>query len=189
MNNLKVVEVEDIGQVILEHSTRARRLTLSVNYEGRIRAAVPLHVSFDSAMDFVRLKKKWVKKILNKIQQIKSRQRELTAFSSNLDRIQAKEVLTARLTELAKKHSFTFDRVYIRNQKSRWGSCSHKGDISLNMKIMVLAEELRDYVLLHELVHTKVYNHSARFWAELNKYVPDAKLKAAQLRQYDLRLL
>ena len=148
-----------------------------------------MRVSFESALDFARQKKGWIRKTLDRIEQMHTRQRPLLPLTSHLDKTQAKEVLVARLTELAKKHGFHFNRVYVRNQKTRWGSCSHKGDISLNMKIMVLSEDMRDYVLLHELVHTKVYNHSPRFWAELNKYVPNAKAKDAHLRWYDLRLL
>ena len=189
MSSSEVVEVEDIGPVMLEHSARARRLTITVNLEGRVRAAVPRHISFDSALDFVRLKKSWIKKTMGRIQRMRSRQRPLVTLNSHLDKAHAKEVLVPRLAELAKKYGFHFNRVHIRNQKTRWGSYSHKGDISLNMKIMLLTEDMRDYVLLHELVHTKVYNHSARFWAELNKYVPDAKAKDTQLRRYDLRLI
>jgi predicted metal-dependent hydrolase len=189
MNNLHIVEVEEIGPVLLEHSPRARRLTITVNLDGRIRAAVPLHTSFDSALNFVRQKKNWVKKTLDKIQLMKSRQRQMVTLTSPLDKARAKEVLVARLTELANKFGFQFNRVHIRNQKTRWGSCSRNNDISLNMKIMALSEEMRDYVLMHELVHTKIYNHSSKFWAELNEYVPEAKAKGKQLRQYDLRLI
>jgi predicted metal-dependent hydrolase len=187
MGSSQIIDIEDIGPVVVEHSTRARRLTVTVNLEGRIRAAVPRGISFESALDFVRQKKNWIKKTLDRIQQMKDRQRQLITLTSPIDKEQAKEVLVKRLTELAKQHSLHFNRVHIRNQRSRWGSCSRNNDISLNMKIMVLSEDMRDYVLLHELVHTKVYNHSPKFWAELNKYVPDAKAKDKRLRWYDLR--
>ncbi|HTY82088.1 MAG TPA: M48 family metallopeptidase [Dehalococcoidales bacterium] len=189
MSSVQIVEVEGIGPVMLEHSARARRLTITVNLQGRIRAAVPLRVSFESALVFVRQKKNWIKKTMARIELMHTRQRPLVTLTNHLDKEQAKVVLVTRLTELAKMHGFHFNRVYVRNQKTRWGSYSHKGDVSLNMKIMVLSEEMRDYVLLHELVHSKIYNHSPRFWAELKKYVPDAKAKDARLRWYDLRLL
>jgi hypothetical protein len=79
--------------------------------------------------------------------------------------------------------------VSIRNQTTRWGSCSAKGNISLNLKLVALPPELFDYVILHELVHTREHNHSARFWRELDKYVENGKAKAKALREYGVGIL
>jgi predicted metal-dependent hydrolase len=75
------------------------------------------------------------------------------------------------LEELAKIHSIKYTRASIRNQKTKWGSCSAKNNISLNINLVRLPDELRDYVILHELVHTRFKNHSKMFWAELDRFV------------------
>ena len=116
-------------------------------------------------------------------------QRQALNSSVIIDKVKAKKKLTNRLKQLAVQHGFTYNKVYIRNQKTRWGSCSHKNNISLNMKLVLLPEELVDYVILHELVHTRTHDHSKRFWAELDKYVGDGKAMAKRLRKYGLGLL
>lgn len=189
MTDSQIIDIEGIGPVFLEHSSRARRITITIRPDKRVRVAVPTRVSFLTALEFVNKKENWIRKTLARIRQIKSRQKVLANLFSSIDEETARRVLLSRLQTLARKHGFNYNKVYIRNQRTRWGSCSHNNNISLNMKILVLSDELRDYVLLHELVHTRVYNHGKRFWNDLNKYVPDAKAMDSRLRQYDLRLL
>lgn len=100
-------------------------------------------------------------------------------------RYEAKKLLPPRLTELAQKHEFRFNKVTIRNNKRNWGSCSSKNNISLNLQMMKLPDELIDYILLHELVHTEIKNHGPKFWGKLN-VITDGRAKqlAKQVRQY-----
>ena len=93
-------------------------------------------------------------------------------------------MLTSRLKELATRHNFSWRRITIRNQQTRWGSCTTKGDISLNRKLAALPEELRDYVILHELLHTIIHDHSSHFWSELEKLVDDSRRLRTELKQY-----
>lgn len=101
-------------------------------------------------------------------------------------RIEAKQYVPERLSYLAKKFGYTYNRVSIKNTKTRWGSCSSKKNINISLHIMRLPAALKDYLLLHELVHTKVPNHSATFWNELNKCIPGAKTIDRQLNEYHL---
>ena len=84
-------------------------------------------------------------------------------------RFEAQKYLPPRLTELAHKHGFTFSRLTIRNNKRNWGSCSARNNISLNLQMMKLPDELIDYILLHELVHTRIKNHGPLFWVRLDE--------------------
>jgi len=84
----------------------------------------------------------------------------------------AKIELPPRVTELAAQHMLTTGRITIRNQSSRWGSCSNRGSISLNWRLLQTPESVRDYIILHELMHLKEMNHSARFWALVEKVCP-----------------
>ena len=103
--------------------------------------------------------------------------------------MKARKRLLARLYLLGEQYGFTYNKVPIRNQKTRWASCSHKNNISSNVKLILLPKELIDYVMLHELVHTRIHNHSKIFWAELDRYVGNSKIIAKQLRINTLRLL
>ncbi len=84
-------------------------------------------------------------------------------------RFEAHKILPSRLTELAQKHGFQFNKLTIRNNKRNWGSCSARNNISLNLQMMKLPDELIDYILLHELVHTRIKNHGPQFWAKLDE--------------------
>lgn len=94
----------------------------------------------------------------------------LKRFIEQALRHEAKRVLPKRLSTLAKQCGFTYSTIKINNSKSRWGSCSTKGNINLSLSLMLLPDHLIDYVLLHELCHTKEMNHSERFW-QLMDYV------------------
>ncbi len=83
---------------------------------------------------------------------------------TELLRKEAKRILPKRLEELATQHRFHYTRVSINSARTRWGSCSSKGHINLSLYLMILPQQLSDYVLLHELCHTKEMNHGPRFW-------------------------
>jgi len=187
MADSRTIHVDVIGPILFERSKRARRIIISVKPSTGVRVAVPNRVSFKSALEFVNLKKHWIQKHLVRIKQMES-QRQAMNSSVIIDTVMAKKKLTSRLHYLAEIHGFTYNKVSIRNQKTRWGSCSSKNNISLNMKLVLLPDGLVDYVLLHELVHTRVHDHSKRFWAELDKYVGDGKAMAKRLRKYSLEV-
>jgi predicted metal-dependent hydrolase len=187
MKDSRTINVDGIGPVLFEQSVRSRRIIISVRPRKGVRVAVPNSASLDTAMEFVSTKKPWIQKNLAKLADIGRRNNALADSLAAIDHPQARELLTARLKQLAEKHGFTYNRVSLRNQQTRWGSCSRKNNISLNYKLVVLPEELVDYVLLHELAHTRFHDHSKQFWAELDKYVGNGKLLAKKLRNYDTR--
>lgn len=113
----------------------------------------------------------WAKKNLDWVKKVEEEHRTTTSERPRILRAKAKEILKKRLAELAEEHGFEYNKVFIKNQKTRWGSCSENNNINLNVNILSLSEELQDYVLLHELLHTRIKNHSKKYWAELDKYV------------------
>ena len=102
-------------------------------------------------------------------------------------RARAKASLPGRLAELASAHGFTYNKVFIKNNVSNWGSCSVKGNINLNLRLVNLPEELRDYVMLHELCHLKEMNHGPRFHALLESVCPGHRVLEKELRLYRIR--
>ena len=133
-----------------------------------------------NAQKFVESKMNWIQKRVSKIRI----ENEMGKNLPKIDREDARNVLTQRLAELAEKHNFDYGKVSIRSQKTRWGSCSSQNNISLNQNLLHLPDYLIDYVLLHELTHTRVKNHSSKFWNELEKVCPDAKELRKRLKTY-----
>jgi predicted metal-dependent hydrolase len=95
----------------------------------------------------------------------------------------AQRELAPRAVELARQHGSPMRQVIVRNQKSRWGSCSVRGTISLNWRLIQVPDSVRDYIILHELTHLRHLNHSARFWAEVKKICPDYLAAEAWLKK------
>jgi predicted metal-dependent hydrolase len=109
------------------------------------------------------------------------------AIERHLRTLAAQE-LPARAFELAAPHHLPVRRVTVRNQRSRWGSCSRRGTISLNWRLVQAPPFVRDYLVLHELAHLKEMNHSRRFWSEVARLCPDFREAEQWLKQHS-RLL
>ena len=179
------VDINGIGPVLFEQSKRAKHVIISIKIS-KVRVAVPMRTSFNKALDFVYNKREWVQRNLEKSRQNEEQNKVYTDAFLAINKASAKKRLIDRLSCIAKKHGLTYNNVSIREQRTRWGSCSNKNNISLNVKLVLLPEELVDYVILHELVHTRIRNHSQKFWAELDRYTGNAKFMAKRLRMNDI---
>jgi len=189
MVNSNIIEIDGVGPVLFERSRRAKHVNISVKPFAGVRVAVPDGVSFRKAEEFVHASAGWIQKHLYRMKQYEKENKAIADTSVGIERAKAKRRLTGRLKQLAEQHGFTYNRVSIRNQKTRWGSCSHQNNINLNMKLVKLPDELADYVILHELVHTRFKNHSSDFWAEMDRLVGDGKKERSRLRGYRVGLL
>ncbi|NIP25912.1 MAG: DUF45 domain-containing protein [Phycisphaerae bacterium] len=184
MNNPTTLYIPSLGPVLFTRSQRARRLSITVKPDQTVKVTIPKRVSFPAAKKFLESKIPWVKKNLNKLQKL--RQNYPRQNLPPVNKKEAKTILTNRINLLAQKYKFSYNRLYIRNQKTRWGSCSSKNNISLNMNLIRLPQKLQDYVILHELVHTKHKNHSKKFWAQMDRLVGDGKRLRSQMKKYRL---
>ena len=185
----ETIEIENIGQILFERSKRAKNINISVKPFIGVRVAVPEGISFDKAKQVAQSKKSWIRKHLDKMKQVEKEHESFCTNSTEINRAEARKKLVNRLNELCDQHGFNYNKVFVRTQKTRWGSCSAKNNINLNMKLVRLPDEMIDYVLLHELVHTRVKNHTNGFWAELNKFVGDAKEMSKKLNEYKVLLM
>lgn len=107
----------------------------------------------------------------------------------NFLKLFARDVLTRRARQLAKVHGFDLHRVTIRDQRTRWGSCSAKRTISLNWRLILLPPELHDYIILHELAHLRHMNHSRHFWDSLNRLDPQSRRHDRQVTEWSRILM
>lgn len=160
--------ITDLPAVIYTRSSRAKYLRITVRPTHTITVTVPKHSTQQQAQQFLLSKISWIKKQLQKIDQYNKLQNtpDLT-----IDLEKAQDNLFNRLDYFSDKYNLLYNRAAFRCQKTKWGSCSSKNNISLNVNIAYLTKELQDYILLHELIHTKIKNHSKKFWRELDRYV------------------
>lgn len=167
---------------------RARRYVLRMTDAGVLRLTVPRRASLEAGLRFVRTQAEWVERERVRREQRVAQRRE-SGYDEAEMRARALEELPARCLELAAQHGERVERVVVRNQRSRWGSCSTRGTISLNWRLMLMPPDVRDYVMLHELMHLRQPNHSRAFWREVAIVCPTWREAERWLRKHGQKLL
>ena len=167
---------------------KSRRKTISIEIRPDLRVVVraPYRMSKRDINAFVTEKQDWLEKHMTIVQERNAKyqeQKKLTSEEINCLANQALVYFPPRVKEYADKMGVTYGRITIRNQKTRWGSCSSVGNLNFNCLLMLLPEEVRDYVIIHELCHRREMNHSPKFWAEVGKYCPDYKTMEKRLKE------
>jgi predicted metal-dependent hydrolase len=183
----RTVTIDPVGPVLLERSRRAKRISLTVRPFKGVRVAVPLGVSFRQAQAVAQSNAAW---IARQLQQTRRLERQSVRFNQHgvINRAVARRIIVQRLEALADRHGFSFHRVFVRNQKTRWGSCSMQNNINLNIHLICLPSDLMDYVILHELVHTRIKDHGQQFWNRLGQCIGDPKALDRELTRYEALL-
>jgi predicted metal-dependent hydrolase len=149
---------------------------------------VPWRLSFDEARRLALAKRDWIRRARARIEEARERCRDAVAAAEGLDRRRARTVLAGRLDALAREHGFSPGRLSVRRQGTLWGSASRSGRIQLNALLAAIPPDLAEYVIVHELVHTRVRGHGPAFRAELERLMPDSRRRRARLREYALAL-
>jgi len=155
-------------------SNRAKRVRLSVHCDGRVVVTSPFGLEQSIIEKFLADKRQW---IWDKIQFFKSVDRKVIGTFSTKDYWENKDKAFALVHERVrfynKIYNFSFNKIFIKNQKTRWGSCSSKQNLNLNYKILFLPPKQQDYIIVHEICHLTEFNHSKKFWALVEKILPD----------------
>lgn len=167
----------------MKKSRRARRVRLALYRDGRVVLTLPFFVAYKRGQQFLKSKEEWIRRTLRKLT---SRPENILRRGSRKEyrdsRESARQLVEARLKYFQSFYSVTWKRVSIRNQKTRFGSCSRAGSLSFNYRLLLLPPHLRDYIIVHELCHLKELNHSNRFWALVAETFPDYKKLRRELR-------
>ena len=165
----QIIEHPRLGLVTFHRRKGSKNIRLSLSTTGNLRLSYPWYVSFAQAHTFLEKQESWALAALARAQQRRQNQPPpLSPHEVAALRQKAKATLLPRLAQLAQQHHFTYNKAFIKNNKTNWGSCSGANNINLNLKIVLLPDHLRDYVMLHELCHTRIRNHGPHFWALLN---------------------
>lgn len=160
-------ETVDGVRVIYKKHPFSKCIRILPKTDGSVLVTLPKSGSFIRAKEFVQKNRGWIKeKISLNVPKNKAAIEERRKL--------AHKILPKRLDELAKRYGFKYSKVFIKNQKTVWGSCSYRNNINLNLNLVALNDEFIDYVLLHELTHTVHKNHQKAFYDLLTKNMPNA---------------
>ena len=168
-------------------SKRAKRMRLAVYCDGSVVITSPFGVQQSIVEKFVSDKKQWV---WDKIRFFNSVDSKAIRTFSHKDYLENKDsafvLVNERFRFYNKIYGFSLNKIYIKNQKTRWGSCSCKQNLNLNYKIVFLSQKHQDYIIVHEMCHLKEFNHSRKFWALVEKALPNNLEIKKELRNHEL---
>ena len=158
----------DINYRLVRSSRKS--VAIQIRPDGEVVVRAPLGTPKTEIERFVAEKRSWIEKHLTKAQAM---QPKFTDSQLRQLADQALAVIPERVRHFAPQVGVTYGNITIRSQRTRWGSCSSKGNLNFNCLLMLVPDDVRDYVVVHELCHRKEMNHSAKFWAEVARVLPD----------------
>ena len=161
---------------------RSNRKTVAIQVNSNLRVTVraPRSASEKDIEEILKKKEAWISKHIEKIKETKERFEAEPTEKLTREKVialaeEALKVIPERVEYFAKVIGVTYGKITVRNQKTRWGSCSSKGNLNFNCLLMLAPPEVLDYVVVHELCHRKQMNHSKAFWLEVEKVLPNYK--------------
>lgn len=153
-----------------------RTLSLEITHDGDVVVRAPYRVKEKDIAAFVKSKEMWIKKHLEKVRAANSAAKDVGGFTPEEIKAMAErtlELVRLRAEYFSKILGVKYNKITVRRQKTRWGSCSSKGNLSFNCLLALVPPEVLDSVVVHELCHLKEMNHSEKFYAEVLKVFPD----------------
>lgn len=176
-NTVKILSDPQIGDVLFNRSVRSRSISIKVHPTKGVTVTFPYIVPYAAARAFYQMRRDWV---LETIARQKEKYKDVhipSADEIEALRRKAKAELPPRLSQLAVRYGFIYNRVTIKHNATNWGSCSARSNINLNLNIVRLPKVLQDYVLLHELCHLRHQDHGHGFHLLLEHVLTDNILK------------
>lgn len=169
-----------------------KTMTIEVTKEAKVLVRAPYRMPLSEIQRFVNEKSDWIEKHIQKMREKQREVSEVECLTTEQIRELAEQslkVIPQRVAYYAKIIGVTYGRITIRNQKTRWGSCSGKGNLNFNCLLMLTPPEVLDYVVVHELCHRKEMNHSKGFWNEVEKVLPDYRERRKWLKENGGRMI
>lgn len=175
---------EDTILVPFEVVRSARRtMALQVKADGTVEIRLPRRTPEAEARAFAARHEEWLRKTVRRMEIRAAHTPQYGAEEIRTYKERLRPVLLCRVEEYAKRMGVSYGRIAIRDQKTRWGSCSAKGNLNFNWRLALVEPELLDYVVVHELAHRREMNHSPRFWALVEEILPDYRERRKKLKK------
>ena len=190
---ISVFDHPQLGEVVLSQSPRARRVSIRVRPSGAVRVSYPRGGSQRRALAFLDEKAGWVETARQRLAARRAALAPALPPEEEKARIEelrraAKADLPERAARLSRQTGLRYEKLTVRAARTKWGSCSGKGSISLSLFLMTLPEHLRDFVIIHELCHTVHHDHSPRFHALVDRLTGGhEKALSRELRAFSIR--
>lgn len=162
-------------------------MSIEVTRDAKVIVRAPNDMPESEIQQFIKDKFDWIVKNVRKMIEEKRKCEEQEKLSKeDIHKLgeQALAMIPPKVAYYAEKMGVTYGNITIRNQKSRWGSCSGKGNLNFNCLLMQTPVEVQDYVVVHELCHRKEMNHSKQFWIEVEKILPDYRTRKKWLKEH-----
>lgn len=176
-----------IPEYTLKKSKRAKRLRLAVYCDGSVVVTAPMGVQKSIVEKFFADKRQWVMDKINFFKRVDSKAIRTLSEDDYLNhKEEALNLVLKRMKFFNKKCRYTFNGIFIKNQKTRWGSCTKRKNLNINYKIMFLPKKQQDYIIVHEMCHLKEFNHSRKFWSLVENILPDYMDIRNELRNHEL---
>lgn len=176
-----------IGEYNVEvRRSKRKSAIIKITADMQIVVFVPLYVSDNEIEKMVISKSKWIDEHMLKVQSTIDERSKLEKITSEQIKEladQAVEYIPKRVKYYAENENFVYNKITIKNLVSRWGSCSTKGNLNFNCLLMLTPDYVIDYIVVHELCHLREMNHSEKFWAEVEKIMPDYQRAVLWLKQ------
>ena len=168
----------------LKKNKRSRRVSITINRLAEVIVTVPHKISPLYAEKFVQEKADWIRAAQDKMHEKYKGKFFLKQSKSDFEKNkkEALMLIQQRVDHFNAFYNFTINDIRVKNHSSRWGSCSHKGNLNFNYTLLKLPLELLDYVVVHELAHLKEMNHSRKFWDVVAQTIPDYKERRKKLK-------
>ena len=169
----------------IKSNSKSKSVRIMIHQDGSVVVTKPKRVSKIVVRFLISRKENWIKE---KIIEMDSKPKRLLAHYSTKDykdnRQKAYEVVWNKVLHFNKFYKYEIGKIFIRNQKTRWGSCSGKKNLNFNYKIVFLPEHLQDYIIVHELCHLKEMNHSSKFWNNVALKIPNYREIIKEIKLY-----
>lgn len=160
-----------------------RTIAIQVKADGRVIVRSPYSVSKKQVEQLLQEKRAWIVKQQEELENVREKKIVITEDMRKQGVRKALEHIPERVAYYASIMGVSYGRITIREQKTRWGSCSDKGNLNFNWKLVLMPEEVLDYVVVHELAHRKEMNHSKEFWKIVEHILPDYKERRKTLTE------
>ena len=165
-----------------------KTIAIQIKEDGRVVVRTPYSMSRVKAEQFIEERRDWILKNQKALKEKQDQKMVITQEMHKAGVEKAMEIFPKRVEYYAQLMGISYGRITIREQKTRWGSCSGRGNLNFNWKLTLMPPEILDYVVVHELAHRKEMNHSKDFWKIVEQVLPDYQKRRKRLKELAMEI-